>query len=293
MSVVSKINPVGIDKPIDIIQNALFDGLVTNGSFVDYTVYPRVYINESKNGIKPENYTSKNEYKDVFVDDGHALSSFVIVDPTRDSTTTTNFTPNISIIFQARLDKLITGITHRPDEEFNNQVAVILNRLRSRGIILEGLVTGLENVYAEFDTTSVKWDDMNPFYVVRFNLTVSNSYDCALVLQAPTTSPLGKPIYWGVDANPSINTTVEILTLNSEFSTDRLITKTFNPDNESGEYIYFAIPVAYGTPTFKYNNFTITFMETIVPTDVFISEDYGVYRSNQLQHGQNLIFEMQ
>ena len=189
MSVVSKINPVGIDKPIDIIQNALFNGLVTNGSFVDYTVYPRVYVNESKNGIKPENYTSKNEYKDVFVDDGHALSSFVIVDPSRDSTTTTNFTPNISIIFQARLDKLITGITHRPDEEFNNQVAVILNKLRSRGITLGGIVTGLENVYAEFDTTSVKWDDMNPFYVVRFNLTVSNSYDCALVLQAPTTSP--------------------------------------------------------------------------------------------------------
>lgn len=102
-----------------------------------------------------------------------------------------------------------------------------------------------------------------------------------------------KLIYWGSDANDAIDTGEEIVALNSEYSLDKMITKTFNPDNENGEYIYFAIPVAYGTPTFKYNNFTLTFMETIVPTDAFISEDYGVYRSNQLQHGQNLIFEMQ
>jgi len=85
----------------------------------------------------------------------------------------------------------------------------------------------------------------------------------------------------------------EILTLDSEFVEDRLITKEFNASG--GNYLYFAYPVAFGTALdFIFNTFSTTFLETIVTdfTDSYGTEDYYVYRSLELQHGESLTVEI-
>lgn len=183
--IIAKANPVGIDKVIDTIQTALFDGLMTNGPFTDYTVYHRAYQNESDEGIKAERYTNSNEYRDVFLDDKQNLSSFFIVDDDRPADTLDSLTANVSVIFQARLDKLYNNITERADEELNREIYFILNDLRSQGITFVNFVQGISNVYAEFDQSKIKWTDMHPLYVVRFNLEVRNSFDCAIVVDGP------------------------------------------------------------------------------------------------------------
>lgn len=109
----------------------------------------------------------------------------------------------------------------------------------------------------------------------------------------PITPPEGtKKIYWGSKANPFIDTSEEILSLESEFFPDRLITKTFNATG--GRYIYFAYPVAYGVGAFTFNNFTVIYPTPVVVdfTDAYGNEDYYVYRSNQLQHGDNIIVQI-
>lgn len=183
--IIAKPNPIGIDKVIDTIQTALFDGLMTNGPFTDYTVYHRAYQNESDEGIKAERYTNSNEYRDVFLDDKQNLSSFFIVDDDRPAETIDSLTASVSVIFQARLDKLYNNITERADEELNREIYFILNGLRSKGITFVNFVQGISNVYAEFDQSKIKWTDMHPFYVVRFNLDINSSFDCSIVVDGP------------------------------------------------------------------------------------------------------------
>lgn len=113
-------------------------------------------------------------------------------------------------------------------------------------------------------------------------------------IQESDTAPDGfKKIYWGSKANPLVDTDEEILTLESEFFEDRLITKTFNATG--GRYLYFAYPVSYGASLgFIFNTFLSTFTQTTVIgfTDTYGTEDYYVYRSNQLQNGDNLTVEI-
>jgi hypothetical protein len=172
MALIRKTNPRGIDVAIDKLQNYLFIELDN----ADYQSYPRAYKNTKNNGgVIPENYISENEYQEVFMDDNYSLSSFWLVD---DNTTIDEFaTTTVSVIFQVLLDEVYPTITHRADEEFINEVYNILynNPYKHE---LNGVVRGLENVYAEFDTSQVTWDDISEYYVVRFDLEVTYDYLC-------------------------------------------------------------------------------------------------------------------
>lgn len=180
MALVSKSEPIGIDIPVDRIQRALYTQLVTNGPWQEYESYHRAYQNETENGLRPEVFTSNNDYKEVFMDDTFNVTSFFITDQTRDIQVETEFRSEVSIIFQVQLSKLLTLVPHRADEEFNNQVSNVLRDLGD-GIEYLGLEQGISNVFSEFDQEEIQWDDMQPYYVVRFNLSVPYSYDCNTV----------------------------------------------------------------------------------------------------------------
>lgn len=173
MALIQKVNPRGIDVAIDKLQNYLFVEL----NNADYQSYPRAYKNTKNDGtVIPENYISENEYQEVFMDDNFPLSSFWLVDD--NSTIDELVTTNISVIFQARLDELYPSITHRADEEFVNTIYNILYN-NPYNHDLTGIVRGIENVYAEFDTSQVTWDDMSEYFVVRFDLEVIYDYLCS------------------------------------------------------------------------------------------------------------------
>ena len=167
-----KINPVGIDKVIDTFQTyleTLFQG-------ADWVMYPRVYPNPKKaklNSKVPE-YFEDLEYYETFMDDNHSMTSFFIVSPERPYDNGI-FKVNISLVFQvSRLSDLFLGIQHRADEEFNK---AIINHVRHR-YDYTGMTTEIQNVYREFDKDEIRLDNMNEFYVVRFNFNVDYYYDC-------------------------------------------------------------------------------------------------------------------
>ena len=192
MALVTKTDPTGIDKAIDRIQKALYTGLVTNGTWTIYESYNRSYQQESSKGIQAEAFTSVNDYKDVFFDDKKNASSFFVVDNDRPVSDGTEYTTEIGIIFQVKLNRLIDStITHRTDEEVHHQVANILEDV-GFGYENLGLQTSIDLVYAEFDTEQLTYDDMQPFHVFRFNMNVNYTYDCNVSFAAappPETTP--------------------------------------------------------------------------------------------------------
>lgn len=167
-----KSNPVGIDVVIDEFQTRLSN--LFGGA--DWISYPRVYPNPKEINLRskvPE-FFDEIEYFEVFMDDRHTMTSFFIVSPDRPYQEGV-FKTDISLVFQVSdLKALFPSVTHRADEEFNK---TIINEVRHL-YEYKGMTTEIQNVYREFDKNEIILDNMNEFYVVRFNFNVDYYYNC-------------------------------------------------------------------------------------------------------------------
>lgn len=203
MALLLKVNPVGIDRPIDKIQQALYTGLVTNGTWTMYESYHRAYKNETKDGIVPEIFTGKKDYKDAFTDDGFTATSFFLIPDEVGVVEGQKFQAEISIIFQVDLAKLYPNApdSRRFDEEMHNEILNILNDLDANFTDVD-YVTSLDSVYAGLDTSKIKWNDLQPYHVVRFTVTANYDYQCN-----PVFATAGLVCTIGVDMSKTDPTT--------------------------------------------------------------------------------------
>ena len=174
MALVLKISPVGIDRIIDLIQVALFNGLNKLGwdslPGVTYEANHRAYKNETKDGIIPEIYDGKKEYRDIYFDDNVSANSFFLVDDSR--TGDKKYSIIISVIFQLKLNKIFPLIDHRADEEAHRDVLNVLERNPTQAKI-QSLITGIDNVYSGLRVDQVEFDNMQPFHVFRVDMEVN------------------------------------------------------------------------------------------------------------------------
>ena len=137
MALITKVNPIGIDIPIDTVQRALYTALVTNGNWQNYQSYHRAYKNTRGDGVVPEIFDTDKDYKESFFDDKYDVVSMFIADDIRPEFADTDFKSDISIIFHVNLESIIdTVTTHRADEEF------IWRRSRSSGCLQEPILQG-------------------------------------------------------------------------------------------------------------------------------------------------------
>ena len=173
MANVIKTNPRGIDYPIQRIQTLLYNDLIAGG-WTSYEAYGRVYKNLKEDKVIPEFATSNKDYKEVLFDDKFNATSFFMVDDK--ITYNGTGTANVSLIFQAKIDKLFPTITHRADEEMHEDIVTSLNH-RNFGKIT-GITTGIKQVYADLNIDIEGIDDMSGFHVVKFDLIVNFNYNC-------------------------------------------------------------------------------------------------------------------
>lgn len=177
MALVLKDSPVGVDKAVNTIQNALYSHLVDNGTWTNYESYHRAYRNETTNGIKPEIFSLEgNDYRDAFMSDKFTVTSFFLV-ANETEISEDMFTSDISVIFQVDLNKLYPTSPHRFDEEFRNQIVKVFRGLNGT-FSFDGAVTDIDSVYAGLDTSKVQLDDTHPRHVVRFELTANYMHSC-------------------------------------------------------------------------------------------------------------------
>jgi len=182
-----KASPVGIDTVINNINKLVFDELdwlSTNESPVNYTAYHRALKNPRNGGIIPEVYEIDNdnrtgEYSEAFYDDRVDASSFFYVEDTQTPIDNGRlFNTTLSMVFQVDLSKVADAIKHRGDAEIHR---VVINAI-NKGIYgqVSGLVTGIPNVYSEFDQSQIEFTDMHPFHCFRVDIDVNYQFDCCV-----------------------------------------------------------------------------------------------------------------
>ena len=179
MAVKRKISPVGIDVIIDGLQNYLYTNLLDKG-WTSYESYPRAYKNETKEGnIIPEFYTKEGEYEEVYFDDAFNATSFFLTRDTSELASESNYTTDVKIIFQVKLNKLYPSITHRADEEMHKDVMLLLEKNPYTDGFVIKKTTGIKKVYNDegLEKTN-EFEDMSNYHVVKFDLKINYRYNC-------------------------------------------------------------------------------------------------------------------
>jgi hypothetical protein len=180
-----KTSPVGIDTVINNINKLVFDELdwvSTGDNPVNYTAYHRALKNPRNGGIVPEVYeidtdTRMGEYSECFYDDRVDASSFFYVDDNQ--TTIDNgrmFSTTVSMVFQIDLSVVADNIKHRGDAEIHRVVCNAINKSIYGNV--SGLITGIPNVYSEFNQDQIEFTDMHPFHCFRVEIDVNYEFGC-------------------------------------------------------------------------------------------------------------------
>jgi len=179
MSLYTKTQPVGIDIPIQRLQQYLHDQLLDTWQLAtgQYQCYGRCYRNQLENGYVAEVYTGNNEYKEVYLDDRYAVMSFFGLTGNIDFKVVN--TAKVHLIFFVNIETL-KQVLHRGDEEVRKDVQTIVQN-GYQGFILKGVRLGIDEVFEEYAGTrltekenmnGIKFRDMHPFHCFRFDFEI-------------------------------------------------------------------------------------------------------------------------
>lgn len=178
---ITKPTVIGIDIPIQKFQTVLYNKIKTIWPVDDssFNMYGRAYRNQAQaKGYQPEVYVGNNEYNDSYFDDTLKGSAFWGLTSPEKVTAEGDTTAQVFVIFMVKLDQIKPGITRNDEEARNDIQKIALNRFS--GLYMTGVVTGIDQVFKEYNLDNIKFRDMHPWHCFRLNFNlVYNIYDCA------------------------------------------------------------------------------------------------------------------
>lgn len=170
MALVQKVNPINEDRVISIIQEHLYNNLLSVG-FTNYESYERIYVNNGS----PEVYLKNGQYKEVFYNDRFYLTSFFMIGNNKVYNELNDINTEISIVFQANLTKLYPTVLHRADAELHRDIELALDAIPVRFKIKE-IITGIDNVYSGLTFKNKQYlNDVSSSHLCKFVLDVDYS----------------------------------------------------------------------------------------------------------------------
>lgn len=170
-----KENTTGIDTPIKGLQTYLYDSLVCDWSLDRFDAYGRVYKNKRDSKIVPEYYENNREYKEVLLDDTRdGIMFFSPSDITEVNGNSLN--QDCDILFTLNL-KSLGYSDYREDEEVRQRVVYLLNNYPRRQEVTQ-IVTGLNNVYRDYNGVQEYFYDMQDFHHFKITLNIRYSNNC-------------------------------------------------------------------------------------------------------------------
>ncbi len=164
---------IGIDTVIQSIQTDLYEELssVWSGTFDGYG---RVYKNINNDGeVHPEWFIDDNEYKEVYYNDEMSGNFMFIVGDTSDTEDSVVYTTDVKCAFMVDLKKILPSSTDRADSEANRDVVSILRDIANSRFSITGIETKVRNVFRDFETKGIKFEDIHPNYCFSVNLKLS------------------------------------------------------------------------------------------------------------------------
>lgn len=179
MPCLRKKNPVGLDLVIDKRQWQLFKILELCDGWRNYDSWARAYRNRKGDELLPEVVIGNGEYREVLFDDKETVNSFFLVGEKRlYNYENGTYEQDLSIIFQARLDKLYPKVCGQADEELINTVRIAIKKMFWDNRLVN-IITGVDNVYSGLNVKYDKkyYDNMSGYCVVRFDFKVLYTND--------------------------------------------------------------------------------------------------------------------
>ena len=179
MGLVQRTAPQGLDKRIDSLQKGLFSSLKITWSLADarFNCHPRCYRNQGPgNDYIAELYVGNNEYNETYLNDLVDVTSFFGIGTEEQIADDNMMIANVHLVFFVDLSKIKPG-NNRNDSEARTDVQSILDTVGSSlGFILQKVKTGLDNCLREYpgsrNAEGLKYRDMHPFHVFRFDMQV-------------------------------------------------------------------------------------------------------------------------
>jgi hypothetical protein len=175
-------NPVGVDIPIRKMQEHLHGFLMqTWGMDVNvsaenalYQSYGRCYRNRTEKGYQALLFTTGNDYKPAFWNDGlNAMSFFGIGNIISNKI---NDVVDVHLIFICNLSKLKSGFPNRADEEVRLDVTNFVSA-QMYGFEYRSIELGVDNVFKDYPGTlrdaAMKVIDMQPVHCFRLNFILT------------------------------------------------------------------------------------------------------------------------
>lgn len=161
--------PYGVDVYIEpmkeMLQADLWDGL-------SYTSYGRAFLNIKENFKIPEILIDgTNEYQEILFNDKLNATSFFYVHDER-GYALNEFSVNVDVIFQVKLDKLYSTLTHRATEEALSDVE---RTLKGSVFKIKNIKTGLL-AYENFTLRDLSEFNFQPNFLFKFETELKGIY---------------------------------------------------------------------------------------------------------------------
>lgn len=170
-------NPVGIDYPIQELQQLFIDELWPDIAADKKEFNHRVFKNERKDLIIPEVFVKDREYREVKFNDKLTVLSWFDVDETQEDYIIGQNTKTVGIFFAVNLNELYPTLSHRAIEESHKDAISIIQK-RQRYFKRPYDVVERELAYGDFNITNLKKYNMQPWHVFRVNCECTYTVKC-------------------------------------------------------------------------------------------------------------------
>jgi len=174
----------GLSSAIQSIQEELYSGL-SNLWAGDIEGFGKVYKNiENSSDDIPKYYKSskifipevfnsiKGNYEDVYYNDIKSCVFCFLVSDKDDTEDQVLFKNKVKVVFMIDLSKIYPSSNERQDSKAEKDAVGVLRDING-SYIIGGIQRGIDNVFSEYTTNKIRFNDLHPFHVFSVNIELN------------------------------------------------------------------------------------------------------------------------
>jgi len=168
MAIYTKNNAVGVDAVINTYIQRI-NAYLNVKKLWNIDIYHKIYREMTDQGVyAPYSFVSVKDYKEVFLNDKVNGECGFYLNQKRDVKGNL-VTVSCDVIFSINIDKIDGSSLQREDEK---AIMIALAAVEECEEVTS-IKTGINNVFADFDTDRIKYRDLQPFLNFSFTININ------------------------------------------------------------------------------------------------------------------------